>query len=121
MVLVIAGLVCFLGVSYAQTSKESLPGASASRKPLGALIERSEGKITDLQPADPSKGNYGKVTLVDLAGKKMDFDLVAKTLVYSKDSAPLVFSDLKKKDRVVVLYVRTLKGMHNVITITQVK
>lgn len=121
MVLVIAGLMCFGGVSYAQTSGTNPAGASTIRKPLGALIERSEGKITALEQAEPSKGNYGKVTLVDLTGKKIDFDLIAKTQVYSKDSAPLVFADLKKKDQVIVLYVRTLKGMNNVITITQAK
>ena len=101
----------------AQTPKPVSQGSLAKT----TLIERAQGKIDAIAPANAAKSNFGKLTVVDQNGKKNDFSLIAKTQVYSESSAPISFSALKKGEKVVVLYVVTLKGLNDAITITQIK
>ncbi len=118
---IVLGTMLFGTTAYAQTLNVKSADSSPKPKSVAALIERSQGKILTIQKADLSKASYGKFTLIDSSGKKIDFELIPKSQIYSKDSAPLVFSDLKKGDQVIVLFVRTLKGINSVITITQSK
>lgn len=120
IVFVIVGIMVFGTAAYAQTPKAKSTNSSKSKSsaPIN-LIERVEGKITTLRKADKKKKDFGGFSLIDASGKKQDFDLIAKSHLYSSKSAPIAFSDLKEGDQVLVLYIVTLKGMNDVITVTQ--
>ena len=117
--LVLVGVSFFTTSVFAETPKTKTTGTLPNGKSLGKLIERSQGKIESLQKADEAKGNFGKFSVTQTDGKKKDFELLAKTHIYTANSSPLVFSDLKKGDQVLVLYVVTLKGLNEVIAVTQ--
>ncbi len=121
VLLAAVGLLLLTTMVYAQTPKVKPVDSSSARKSVAALIERSQGKIQSLQKVDPASGNFGKFTIVDASGKKRNFELIAKSQIYSNNSAQIAFSDLKKGDEIVVLYVVTLKGINDVITVTQTK
>lgn len=119
MFFVIIGVLVFGTAALAQMPKaKSTKASSKSSAPVN-LIERVEGKITMLRKADKKKKDFGGFSLIDASGKKQDFDLIANSHLYSSKSAPIVFSDLKEGDEVLVLYIITLKGMNDVITVTQ--
>ncbi len=117
---IVLGIMLFGTTVYAQAPNTNSADAITKRKSVAALIERSQGKIQSLQKADLSKANYGKFSIVDSSGKKKEFELIAKSQIHSSNSASMVFSDLKKGDEVIVLFVRTLKGINDVISVTQV-
>ncbi len=119
--LMMTGILLASTFVYAQTPKAKPAGSLPNTKSIATLIERCEGKIISLQKADTAKSSFGKLSIADESGKKKDFDLIAKTQIYSNNSSPIVFTDLKKGDRVIVLYVVTLKRLNNAITITQTK
>ncbi len=108
----------FMGaIAHAQT-----PAADASKaKSLATLIERSSGKLESLQKAEPSKGDFGSFTVLDKEGKKKDFILIAKTKIYGLNSVPSSFDQLKKGDSLLVLYVVTLKGLNEAISISETR
>jgi hypothetical protein len=121
LLFVIIGVLVFGTVAFAQMPKaKSTKASSKSSAPVN-LIERVEGKITTLRKADKKKKDFGSFGLIDASGKKQDFDLIANSHLYSSKSVPIVFSDLKEGDEVLVLYIVTLKGMNDVITVTQSK
>lgn len=118
----VLALLAVLGTNvYAQTPKLKTSEAAPKRKSVAALIERSQGKIESIQKADISNGNFGKFKLADASGTKKEFELIAKSQLFSSKSAPIEFSNLKKGDEVTVLYVVTLKGINDVITVTLTK
>ncbi len=117
----VGGVLLLTTTVYAQTPKLKASDASFKRKSVATLIERSKGKVESLQKSDFSKGNFGKLSIIDETGKKKDFDLIAKTQVHSSNSAQIAFSDLKKGNEIIVLYVQTLRGTKDVITITLTK
>ncbi len=118
--LMVVGLMVAATVVYAQAPNAKPAANPSSGKTIATLIERAQGKIESLQKADDAKGNFGKLSIMDVSGKKKDFSLIAKTQVHSKNSALINFSDLKKGQDVIVLYVVTLKGVNDVITVMQV-
>lgn len=118
----VLALLVVLGTNvYAQTPKLKTSDATPKRKSVSALIERFQGRIESLQKADVAKANFGKLQLTDASGKKKEFEMIAKSQLFSKKSAPIEFSNLKKGDEVTVLYVVTLKGINDVITVTLTK
>ena len=117
-VLVAVMLVMFLGtVAFAQIPQRN--SAGKGMKPSTSLIERATGKVDSVVKADAAKGNLGSFKIVGEDGKKKDFQLIAKTRFYSADSSPITLEKLKKGDALVVLYVVTLKGLNDVISVTQ--
>ncbi|MCB9772108.1 MAG: hypothetical protein H6754_06120 [Candidatus Omnitrophica bacterium] len=119
IVLVLAGML-YTTVGYTEMSKKSA-GVLPAGKKMAALIERSEGKIDLVKEVKDVKGVKGTISLISSDGSKKEFEVIAKANVYSAKSAPLKFADLKKGDQVIVLYVVTLKGTNQAITVTQFK
>lgn len=100
-----------------------LCGPSAAQTPSKPLkiIEKEEGKVESVTRADPNKGSLGAMTIVSQGGKKMDFQFLPRTRLYNADSGPLTLEQLKKGDQVVILYVISLKGMNDAISVTKSK
>lgn len=86
-----------------------------------SIIERLQGKIESVTPADEAKSKQGSFSIIDSDGKKNEFILLPKTHFYSAGSTPIKLTDLKKGDGVLVLYVVTLKGLKEAITVSQSK
>ncbi len=119
-ILFMAGaLLLFATIVYAETPKTKSLSAIKKENKVAKLIERSQGKIEALRKADESKGTFGALTVLEADGKKKDFELISKTRVFSANSRLINFSDLKKGDQVTVLYVVTLKGMNEAVSLTQ--
>lgn len=103
------------------TNQATWVAAETSGKPMASVIEQESGKIESLIEPDTKQGTLGGFTLITSGGKKMSFDLLARTRIFNSSSAPLAFGQLVKGDKVRVLYVVTLKGGNTAISVTQTK
>lgn len=102
MVMILSGLV------FAQSEKK-----------LTSLIEKSVGKIEAISKPNADKGDFGQFSIRDAAGQKKDFVLIPKTKMFGTNSQPIGFDQLRKGDSVLVLYVVTIKGENDVISVTK--
>jgi hypothetical protein len=90
-------------------------------KSLASLIERVSGKVESVRKPDPAKGDFGSFSILGTDGQKKEFALIAKTKIYSANSGPATLDQIKKGDPLLVLYIITLKGLNEAISVTQTR
>ena len=111
--LILAAAVVFAaGLSYAETGGQSKTTQQSSGTTVQktataqpAAVEKTyEGTIVWVKAADKAKKTSARINVLGADGKAMTFVVKGNTVIEGKDKTKLMFSSLKKDEKVMVTY-----------------